>query len=163
MAERETETDRAPEAPAAADTRPGRRSRSLGRGIATSIVVAGLVYLCGVGFYSVIPQVFWPERGEAPEGLSCRDGLTDLRGELLSRAGDRVASGGGGAESLTRWLDDWDRRHLALEARCDGERHDAWQVLGRLRQRLQGTLERFDAEEGGFARDMDSRLATFGQ
>jgi len=157
VAERETETDR--EDP----RRESRRSRSLGRGIATAVVVAGLVYLCFVGFYSVIPQVFWPERGEAPDGVSCAAGLTDLRGELLARAGDRVASGGGDQASLTTWLDGWDRRHLALEARCDGERHDAWQVLGRLRQRLQGTLERFDAEEGGFARDMDSRLAAIGQ
>jgi hypothetical protein len=55
-------------------------------------------------------------------------------------------------------LIDWDARHAALEARCGGQGHDAWVLLGRLRQRLESTLVRFDEEEGSLARDVDSAL-----
>lgn len=140
-------------------SRDGRgRSRSIGRAIATSLVVALLAYLIGVGFYSVVPTLFWPETIEVAEDVSCADGLADLRAELFARAGDRVASGGGERDALRSWLRGWDRRHLAFEARCE-DQHDAWQLLGRLRQRVQGTLERFDAHERELARDLDRTLA----
>jgi hypothetical protein len=131
---------------------------ALGRGIASVFVLGGLLYLCGVGLYSVIPQVFWPEAGSVDESVSCEAGLTDLRGELFARAGERVASAGGDQASLESWLDGWDRRHLALEARCAGGEHDAWELLSQARQRLEGTLERFDATEGVLAREMDHTL-----
>lgn len=164
MAERKSETAR-PEADegSAAGSRqkgaPRGRALALGRGIASVVVLGGLLYLCGVGLYSVIPQVFWPEAGTVDESVSCVAGLTDLRGELFAGAGDRVANAGGDRASLESWLHGWDRRHLALEARCAGEEHDAWELLGRTRQRLEGTLTRFDATEGVLAREMDHTLS----
>ncbi|HJL15713.1 MAG TPA: hypothetical protein RMH99_08660 [Sandaracinaceae bacterium LLY-WYZ-13_1] len=160
MAERDSDTARSSE------ESPGKdrgRSRIIGRGIATALVVALLGYLIVVGFTSVVPQVFWPEGAAMPASVSCTEGLRDLRGELLGRAGDRVASGGGDHEALRAWLAGWDRRHLGLEDRCEGEAHGAWEQLGRLRQRLQATLERFDADEGQLARDLNHTLARQGR
>jgi len=140
------------------------RSRRIGRGIATTLVVALLAYLIGVGLLSVVPQVFWPDRAELDESVTCTEGLLDLRGRLLARAGDRVASGGGeGRAALRRWLHDWDRQHLGLESRCTGSERKAWRLLGQLRQRVQATLERFDADEGELARDLDHTLARHGR
>lgn len=140
-------------------SRDGREgSRSVGRAIATTLVVALLAYLVGVGFYSVVPALFWPETDDVAGDPTCVEGLGDLRAELFARAGERVASGGGDRDALRSWLQGWDRRHLALEARCE-DRHDSWRLLGRLRQRVQGTLDRFDAHERELARDLDHTLA----
>ncbi len=139
-----------------------RRSRSLGRRLATGLVVCGLLYLIGVGLLSVIPQVFWPEAAEVDPSISCADGLRDLRAELLAWSGERVASGGQASTSgLDRYFERWDLRHRGLEARCDASgESDAWVRLGRMRERLQGTLERFDDEEGALARSLDDLLAS---
>ena len=160
MAERKSETARpqADEDSAAGSRPPRSRALALGRGIASVVVLGFLLYLCGVGLYSVVPQVFWPEPGTVDPSVTCVAGLTDLRGDLFAQAGERVASAGGDQASLESWLHGWDRRHLALEARCAGGEHDAWELLGRTRQRLEGTLERFDATEGVLAREMDHTL-----
>lgn len=128
--------------------------------IATVVVVAGLVYIIGVGFISVIPQVFWPEAADTDPAISCAEGLRGLRGELLARAGDHVREGGAEQpRSLRPFLNDWDLRHRGLERRCQGAGHDAWVRLGQMRGRLQATLERFDGEEGALARQLESTLA----
>lgn len=163
MAERESDTARSSREETG---RSGRgRSRRVGRGIATAVVGALLAYLIGVGMFSVVPQVFWPEHEALDESVTCTDGLLDLRSRLLARAGDRVAAGGGrDGAALRRWLRDWDDRHLALESRCTGaEQQRAWRLLGQLRQRVQATLERFDADEGELARDLDRTLARHGR
>ena len=162
MAEPESDTARPPREEASRPTRG--RSRRLGRRLALAGVVAPLAYLIVVGLASVVPQVFWPPRGDVDPSISCADGLRSLRGELLSRAGERVAAGGGtDGEALRRWLRRWDLSHRALEARCTGPERRAWRLLGQLRQRLQGTLERFDAEEGELARALDHSLARPGR
>lgn len=157
MAEQKRDTQKRPSE--SAESR--RRSRSLGRRIATGLVVCGLVYLIGVGFVSVIPQVFWPEGADIDPAIGCADGLRDLRGELLAFAGEHVAAGGSDQPSRVRgYLQRWDLRHRGLEARCQSaDESDAWVRLGRMRERLQGTLERFDEEEGALARHVDSTLA----
>jgi hypothetical protein len=139
----------------------GRSPRSLGRRLATGIVVFALSYLIGVAFVSIIPQVFWPETADVDPSISCVRGLRELRGELLGRAGEHVARGGSDDPgSLSPWLHRWDLRHRALEARCGGPgQHDAWRELARLRERLAGTLARFDSEEGELARNVDQNLA----
>ncbi len=137
---------------------PGRRT---GRAIATTVVAGGILYLIGVGFYSVIPQIFDPPTAELPEELTCADGVDDLRDELLTRAGARVSAGGeADPTSLRAWLRGWDGRYHALEARCGAAEHERWSLLGRLRRRLQGTLERFDRDDGEIARAIGSSTPT---
>jgi len=129
--------------------KPGRR---LGRTIATVIVASGIAYLLGVGLLSVIPQIFYPAQADLPEDLSCGEGLDELRAELLDRAGERVAAGGSDTRDLRAWLVDWDARYHGLESRCDGDQYQRWTLVGRLRRRIEGTLERFDREDGALAR-----------
>lgn len=120
----------------------------------------GLVYIVGVGFASVIPQVFWPRAAEVDPAITCAEGLRGLRGELLTRAGEHVAQGGAeDRHALAPYLREWDLRHRGLEARCDGPGRDAWVRLAQMRERLSATLERFDSEEGALARQVDSTLA----
>lgn len=138
-----------------------RRSRSLGRRIAIGLVASSLAYLIGVGLISVVPQVFWPEAAEVDASVRCVDGLRELRRELLAFAGEHVAAGGSEQPRRVRdFLARWDLRHRGLEARCTSEAEsDAWVALARMRERLQGTLERFDQNEGALARSVDSTLA----
>ncbi len=144
MAEQEPETP----------SPPGRRT---GRAIATTVIAGGILYLIGVGFYSVIPQIFFPPHAELPAGVTCAGGVDDLRDELMSFAGERVETGGDAdPAALRRWLRDWDGRYHALEARCDAHERPRWSLLGRLRRRLQGTLERYGREEGELARAIES-------
>ncbi len=162
MAERKSETARSDDESRGAE--PHRRSRSLGRRIATVLVVCGLAYLVGVGLISVIPQVFWPEAAELPTSLSCADGVRELRDELLSFASDHVArAGSDDSREMRPFFERWDLRHRALEARCEGEEADAWVQLGQTRERLEATLQRFDAEEGALARQVDHTLTRHGR
>lgn len=136
---------------------PPRRRKY--RRIAGVFFASVIVYLVAVGLVSVIPQVFWPEPGEIPRDLGCRDGLAQLRQELLTYTSERVRDPSTDAD-LDPFFSDWDLRHLALEPRCaEGREQDAWQLLGRLRQRTEGTLERYAREEAELAATMDSTLA----
>ncbi|MDX1579781.1 MAG: hypothetical protein R3266_14950 [Gemmatimonadota bacterium] len=136
------------------------RSRRLGRGIATSVVVAGLAYLILSGLFSVIPQIFRPERADLDPTLTCEAGIRDLRSELLARAGERVAAGGSARADLSPWLRHWDRRHVALEERCEGDLAQSWNLLGRLRERLESDLARYEAGEGDLDRALTQSLPT---
>lgn len=139
----------------------GGRAARIGRRVGALVFWVGAVYLAIVGFYSIIPQVFFPKSSyEQPAGATCEDGVTALRGELLARAGQRV-SGGGVAEdetSLRRWLDDWDDRYAAVGDGCEGSAGEAWAALGRLRHRTEITLRRFDEEQAPLVREIDRRL-----
>lgn len=140
----------------------GRRDpyARVARRIASLIVISGIVYLIGVGIVSVVPQVFWPEKGHVPAGVTCAAGLRELRAEMLARAGEHVASGGSDdARWMRPWLTRWDLRHRALEDRCTGDDREAWVLVARMRERMEGSLERFDEEEGELARQVDRALA----
>lgn len=160
MAQPKSESEASGESPRSRRSRArGAGSRRLGRRIAGGAVIVFLVYLIGVGVISVVPQVFWPEMAELDPAIGCEDGVRDLRTELLTFAGERVASAGGDPAALEAYFDRWDLRHRALEPRCQGDGHHAWTLLGRMRGRLESRLERFDAEEGALAREVDSTLA----
>ena len=126
--------------------------RSLGRKIAIGIVVSSIGYLIGVGLVSVIPQVFYPENADVPSEVSCAEGVRDLRADLLTHAAERVGAGEADPVALRSWFTAWDARYYAIESRCDGTDLERWTLVGRLRHRLQGTLERFDSAEGELAR-----------
>lgn len=150
-----------PRKPETARESRARSPAGLGRRIATAVVVCGLAYLIIVGVASVVPQVFWPEKAVVDPSVTCADGLRDLRAELLAFAGEHVARGGSDdGRTVRNFLGPWDLRHRGLEERCAGDERDTWVLLGRMRERLQGTLERFDAEEGALARAVDLRTHT---
>jgi hypothetical protein len=154
VAERKSETARSD-----AETQ-NRAHSSLGRRIATYVLIGGVLYLIAVSYVSVVPQVFWPKLDALDPAVECTDGLYDLRGELLSRAGDHISNGGAtGDPGALAWLARWDRRHMAIESRCSGGERDAWRALGGMRERLESTLRRFDGAEGALARDIDEILA----
>ena len=136
---------------------PRGKSRSLGRRLAIGITVAALGYLCLSGLVSVVPMLFWPERPALDPSVTCDAGLAELRTELFEHAGEHVRAGhsvaGDADDTLTPFLNDWDRRHLALEERCSGD--DRWSLLARVRQRLEGTLERFDDNEAELDLDIE--------
>lgn len=157
MAERKSDDSPNPES---AGDRRNRSQAGLGRRIATVVVGSALVYIVTVGVISVVPQVFWPETATLDPSITCAEGLRDLRAELLTFAGEHVANGGSERddEVVDRFLRPWDLRHRGLEARCTGEERNTWELLGRMRQRLESTLARFDAEEGALARAVDHDL-----
>ena len=116
-------------------------------------MVSGIAYLIIMGLVSVVPQVFYPETAEIPDELTCPEGVDELRTELLDHAGERVAAGGdANPTELRTWLREWDARFHALETRCEGSELDRWTLVGRLRHRIQGMLERYDGAEGELAR-----------
>jgi hypothetical protein len=140
----------------------GRRDTyaRLSRRIATLIVILGIVYLIGVAVISVVPQVFWPRAGRVDPEVTCTEGLRDLRAQMLARAGEHVASGGSEDDAWMRpWLARWDLQHRGLEDRCQGEDRETWVRLAQMRERMEGSLERFDDEEGELAREVDRALA----
>jgi hypothetical protein len=140
--------------------KPRGKYARIGRRVASMFAVAAVAYFIIVGIVSVIPQVFWPERAAIDPSVTCEAGVRDLRAELLARASDHIASGGSEDRTwMETWLEDFDRRHLGLEGRCSGEGHEAWSLVGRMRERVQSTLVRFDDEEGALAREADERLA----
>src|SRR5690606_10227867 len=123
------------------------------------VVVFALAYLVIVGVISVVPQVFWPTRAEIDPSVGCAEGVRELQDELLTFAGDHVAKGGSAEGGTVRdFLASWDLRYRGLEDRCAGDERRAWKLLGRMRERLQGTLERFDEEEGALARTIHSTI-----
>lgn len=135
--------------------------RGIYRRIVTVLMASVIVYLCGVGLYSVVPQVFYPQTAEIPADLTCRDGLGRLRAELLTYSADRIRlPSDTEAAPVAAFFAEWDPRYMGLESRCASDSEaEAWELLGRLRQRVEGTLERYDREEGELARAMDSTLA----
>ncbi|MCB9596184.1 MAG: hypothetical protein H6719_25910 [Sandaracinaceae bacterium] len=121
-------------------------------------MAGGILYLIGVGFYSVIPQLFSPETADLPADLTCSEGVDELRDELMTHASTRITTGGeADPADLRSWLRGWDGRYHALEPRCSAGDLDRWTLLGRLRYRIQGTLERFDREDGELVRALHTR------
>ncbi|MGE0787007.1 MAG: hypothetical protein AB7S26_15140 [Sandaracinaceae bacterium] len=133
--------------------RQGRRYRA----IVGVLIGAVIVYLLGVGLASVVPELFWPRAAALSPDVQCEPALRELRTSLLEYAADRTRAAAGTEESMEPFFDGWDDRFMGLESRCEDE-HDAWDLLGRLRQRTQGSLERQAREEGELARALDDAL-----
>ncbi len=110
--------------------------------MALAIYWALMIYIAAVGFYSVVPQVFFPEADPAlaPEG-PCPTAFATLRDELVEAAERHV---GRRPQELGPLLERWDARYAALRQRCDdpGEREL------QLRHRLETTLRHYDRNEG---------------
>jgi hypothetical protein len=141
------------------EDRPDRGAPRTGRRIATAIFWVFAVYIVAVGFWSITPQVFRPEVTDVPAARSCAEGIESLRAELVARASERLAwVGATDASSVRRWLDDWDRRHAALAARCRGPGAAPHAALARMRHRTESSLHRFDRELEPLDREIDRGL-----
>src|SRR5687768_6532988 len=123
-----------------------------------------VAYIVVVGFWSVVPQVFWPSYPAAaaramPE--DCATGVRMLRDELLDRAAGHAENGFiEGDASIDRWFESWDDRHHAMSPRCRGEKRGAWRDLARLRHRIDASLRRNHRDHAELAaalrRELDS-------
>ncbi len=155
MAERQSEDE--------ADAAGGKARRAgaplIGRRIATGLFWVCALYLAGVGFYSIPMQIWNPDTAAAAPSAQCGEGLSELRAELLSRAGERITAGGGNDPSeLDAWFHDWDRRHAAMATPCASSGEELHAQLDRMRQGIEMSLRRFDREQAPVNREIDRGL-----
>jgi hypothetical protein len=130
----------------------------VGRQIANVVVWCGILYMAAVGFATVIPQVFAPEAVAMP-GVSCTEGVIQLRSELLGRGGEQLSGAPlDDTGALRRWLDDWDRRHAGLERVCTGHGARALARLDVLRQQMETTMRRFERDQAPLLHEIDREL-----
>lgn len=136
-----------------------RDASRVGRRIAIALYAALTVYVVGVGFWSVVPQIFWPAEAYGVAGAvdpSCPDELEALRSDLLDRAATQTRAPG--EEPVRPFLDPWDERYRALEASCGAV--PSYALLARLRYRVEEHLLRYEAEVAPL--DEDTRRALDG-
>lgn len=150
-----------------ASAKPERRRRSLGRRIATGIYFAFVAYIVAVGFYSIVPQVFWPRSSSPvaslPEG-SCTAEIERLEAKLLDEASKHILTREtAGGNPIRAWLLRWDDRYIAVGKRCHGDDARTHELLGRLRHRVEDSLVRHDRLHAPLLREIDHRLANAGQ
>jgi len=127
---------------------PPREQRGrLGRILVIGMYAAALSYLVVVGFTSVIPQVFWPERDESFD-VGCAEGLKLLHGELDDIRLGFLTSNAVEPKKLQAQLEPWDRRLNALRERCDEEKV---KLLYKYRYRVELNLERYMREDAPLA------------
>ncbi len=126
----------------------GVRAGRIGRRIALAVYWVFLIYIAIVGFYSVVPQVFWPPRpldetAQAVVESGCEEGSNTLRTNLREVLQRHV----GGEPNQFDAFERWDSIHLELTKRCAERAHDLHQ-LETLRYQVATTMRRFDREDG---------------
>lgn len=111
-----------------------------------------LLYLCAVGFVSVVPQVFATPKGDEASARCDRAALRAMHDDLR-RGGAGVLSELSPESGKDRvWLVAWDRQALAMRGSCQGEALEELTWLMRLRYRLDESLQRVVDEEKQVAR-----------
>lgn len=148
-----------PEKTAGDQARPRRRERSVGRLAGLAVFWIGTLYLMAVGFWSLTPPIFFPT-SDAPAPASCVDALRTLKAELSARHAARAAGGAASAADTRRWLDDWDARYVAAGPACEGAGATPHADLGRLRVRVETSIERIEREQYPLTRRIDHALET---
>lgn len=154
---------RTPERPEPASR---RRAGRIGRRVALGFYWLFMIYTAVVSFYSLIPQIFWPETRETlEESAQCDLELRALVERLREHAGD-VAAGRivseappeGASAPDTDFFRRWDDRYVALASRCEGDaRYDR---VGTLRHRIDTTTRRFAREDGRLFDEVERSLRT---
>lgn len=137
---------------------PQERASRAGRRIAAALYWILTIYVIGAGFFSVIPQIFWPAQAYGVEPLpapSCASELAALRTELLAGAASRVREPG--VEPVRPFLEPWDERYRALEASCGAL--PSYVLLARLRYRVEEHLLRYEADLAPLDEDTRRALA----
>lgn len=133
---------------------PTEQRSGLGRRLAIGIYSVALAYLVIVGFSSVIPQVFWPERDDSFD-VDCADGLELLRDELEELRLAYLATNETDPTPLRQALAAWDLRLNALATRCD---EDQVHLLNRYRHRVELRLDKFMREDAPLANRVTEAL-----
>ncbi len=139
-----------------------RRRRGGGWYVGAAVFWLISAWIVTVGLSSIIPAIFWPEA--AAEGrvddTSCGNALLELEGELLDHVGANMlrVRDKTQREELSRWLEAWDRRLVAMRPTCKAEEQTAWTELSRLRHGLRGLVDRFDREQAPRLRHIDALL-----
>ncbi len=128
----------------------------LGRWLAIGIYSIALAYLVIVGFGSVIPQVFWPER-DASFDLECADGLQLLRHEVDELRLAYLATNATDESALQKSLEAWDLRLNELSTRCD---EDHVHLLNQYRHRVELGLQRYIREDAPLANRVTEALGS---
>jgi len=135
---------------------PKEQRGRLGRRLVIGIYTIALSYLVIVGFASVIPQVFWPERDDTFD-VDCADGLRILHDELDQVRLDCLSSNVVDAEALGETLESWDLRLNALLNRCD---EDKVHLLNKYRHRVELNLQRYMREDAPLANQVADTLGS---
>ena len=128
----------------------------LGRRLAVGIYSIALAYLVIVGFASVIPQVFWPER-DASFDLECADGLQLLRHEVDELRLAYLATNATDETELQKSLEAWDLRLNELATRCN---EDHVHLLNQYRYRVELGLQRYIREDAPLANRVTEALGS---
>ena len=134
--------------PSAGRTGPRLDAARLGKRVTVALYFALVVHVVGVGFVSVVPQVFWPERSASPSDLraegpaGCRVALVALQAELMEQTARDTAAEAPRAPHA--WLEGWDARYRSLASPCGDVA--GYSLLARLRYAVEEHLSRFEAE-----------------
>lgn len=127
----------------------------LGRRIAIGIYWAGILYLLFIGFYSVIPQTFWPT-SSLPDATECAPMLTQQLADLRAFSEETV-NGSLTREERRNRLASWDDRHRSLLHACEDD--ERFYDLERLRYRVATTAHRVEDDQGPMFQDLQRRLS----
>ena len=142
---------RTPERPEPASR---RRAGRIGRRVALGFYWLFMLYTAVVSFYSLIPQIFWPETRDTLEESARCDGELRTLVERLREHAAEVATGDAPEDFFRRW----DGRYVALASRCEGDaRYDR---VGTLRHRIDTTTRRFARDDGRLFDEVERSLRT---
>lgn len=134
---------------------PKKERGRLGRRVVIAVYAIALSYLVIVGFASVIPQVFWPERDPSFD-VSCDEGFRLLLGDLERIRIQYLTGNTPDRENLRLAFEPWDLRFNALRDRCSEEKVS---LLNKYRYRVQLNLQRYVREDAPFANQVAEALA----
>ncbi|MDD9935277.1 MAG: hypothetical protein OXT09_16820 [Myxococcales bacterium] len=114
----------------------------IGRRLGIAIFWLLAAYVIGMSSISVISALYWPDSAPHPSGAGvglCATEIRELEQELVSHTTDYL--GRRDIRGMEAWLQQWDRRFLAL-AGC-GALEPARRELGELRTEMERLLERY--------------------
>lgn len=118
----------------------------VGRRVGIVIFWLMAAWVVGMSSVSVISALYWPESAPRPAAASvdtCAKQISELDEELSSKATEYL--GRHDIRGMEAWLQQWDRRYLALSGGC-GPLEPARKDLGELRAEMERLLERYSQD-----------------
>ncbi|MEM7448158.1 MAG: hypothetical protein AAF355_07950 [Myxococcota bacterium] len=126
----------------------------LGRRVGATVAGTATIYLVFIGFYSILPQVFYPASGPPKD---CETEMPNLVRELRDFELSQMDSPDPPLKQ-TQWYRSWDRRHRAIRASCsrDPQLRNAHEKSERLRHLTQTSLLRYRSRQAPLIRDIEA-------